>query len=57
MQQTRANEIGERAYIYEQFENSDHPSKMWFMSGRYWWDAVGNQFIEETRPEFLLFGD
>lgn len=46
-------EIGDRAVSHLDIENSDWAYRMWWTTGRYWWDADTNQFIRETRPDFL----
>ena len=46
-------EIGTRALSYLDIENSTWAYRMWWTTGRYWWDADARIFIPETRPDFL----
>jgi hypothetical protein len=48
-----AIEIGARALGFLEVENSDWAYKMWFGTGRIWWDAESGTFVEEDRPHML----
>ena len=46
-------EIGVRALTYLDIENSSWAYRMWWTTGRYWWDADAGKFVKETRFDFL----
>lgn len=46
-------EIGHRASVYMEVENSDWAYKFWFMTSEYWWNPETGKFVKETRPEIL----
>lgn len=48
-------EIGTRALQFLEIENSNWAYHLWFMTGKYWWDASDNRWVTETRPEILAF--
>lgn len=52
---TLETELGARVFSYLDTENSDWCFKMWWMTGRWWWDAESRTFVEETRPQMLRF--